>query len=118
MTPADTAEVESLLPLPETVFHILVALADGDLHGYGIMQQVAALTDGRMRLSPGTLYGAIPRMLAQGLVEEVRTRNAADDRRRTYRITPFGRRVAVAETSRLQQLLMRARDAGFVLKKS
>jgi DNA-binding PadR family transcriptional regulator len=118
MAPNDAAEVESLLPLPETVFHVLVALAGGERHGYGIMQEVASLTNGRMRLSPGTLYGAIPRMLAQGLVEEVRTKAAVDDRRRTYRITPFGRRVAVAETSRLQQLLVRARDAGFVLKRS
>jgi DNA-binding PadR family transcriptional regulator len=113
----DAEEIDGLLPLPETVFHILVALADDERHGYAIMQEVLDLTGGRMRLSPGTLYGAIQRMLAQGLIEEVRS-NGADDRRRTYRTTTFGRRVAVAETGRLRKLLASARGAGFVLKRS
>jgi DNA-binding PadR family transcriptional regulator len=106
-------------PLPDVVFHILVALADNERHGYSVMQEVAALTDGRVRLSPGTLYGAIQRMLEQGLIEEVRgAKPAADERRRFYRITAEGRRVAVAETERLRRLLAQARIAGFAPKRT
>ena len=106
-------------PLPDVVFHILVALADNERHGYSVMQEVAALTDGRVRLSPGTLYGAIQRMLEQGLIEEVRgAKAAADERRRFYRITPDGRRAAIAETERLRRLLAQARIAGFAPKRT
>ena len=100
-----------LLPLTPPVFHILVALADGERHGYGIMQDVAARTDNKTRLSPGTLYGSIRKMLEQGLIQESEERpdpELDDERRRYYRITPFGRRVAGAETERLAKLVGQA----------
>ena len=109
-----THEVQALLPLPEASFHILVALADGERHGYAIMQDVAARTGGALKLSPGTLYRSIQRMLEQGLVAEVSWRPARDDdeRRRYYRLTPFGREVARAEAGRLSQMLKLARASG------
>jgi DNA-binding PadR family transcriptional regulator len=102
---------EGLLPLPAAAFHILVALAANERHGYGIMQDVAARTDGKMRLSPGTLYSSIKRMIEQGLVIESDERpdpSLDDERRRYYRITEFGRRVAVLETERLSRLVSQA----------
>lgn len=108
---------EDLLPLQPAVFHILVALADRDRHGYSIMQDVAARTKNQLRMSPGTLYGSIKRMLAQGLIEELRDApDPADDdeRRRYYRITRFGRRVAAADAARLESVLRQARMAGLV----
>jgi DNA-binding PadR family transcriptional regulator len=110
----------ALLPLPQAVFHILVALADEDRHGYGIMQDVAARTDRRLKLSPGTLYGSIKRMLEDGLIVEIEERpdpEEDDERRRYYRITKFGREVARAEADRLAALLRQARAAGFVPKR-
>src|SRR5689334_25429200 len=92
----DEGELQHMLPLPEAVFHILVALADRERHGYALMQEVAALTEGRMRLRPGTLYAAIQRMLEQGLIEEVSPRGG-DERRRTYRTTPRGRELRSEE---------------------
>lgn len=103
---------ETLLPLPESVFHILLALADGERHGYGIMRETAARSAGRVRLGPGTLYGSIKRMLAEGLIGECEARKDAElgeDRRRYYRLTRFGRRVAVAEAGRLAALVRMAR---------
>jgi DNA-binding PadR family transcriptional regulator len=111
----------ALLPLPEATFHILVALADEDRHGYAIMQDVAARTAGALKLNPGTLYRSIQRMLEQGLLVELRTRPAAkfdDERRRYYRITPFGRNVAKAEARRLAQMLDLARASGFAPERS
>ena len=105
------ANPEELLPLPVAVFQILVALADRERHGYGIMQDIAARTDGKMRLSPGTLYGSIKRMIEQRLIEESDERpdpGLDDERRRYYKITPFGRRVAGAETERLSRLVSQA----------
>ncbi len=102
---------EELLPLPGAVFQILVALADRERHGYGIMQDIADRTSGKFRLSPGTLYGSIKRMLEQELIEESDERpdpSLDDERRRYYRITPFGRRVAGAETERLSRLVSQA----------
>jgi DNA-binding PadR family transcriptional regulator len=99
---------EKLLPLTSSVFHILLALSDGDLHGYGIMQEVAEHTDGQIRLGPGTLYGAIKRLLANGLiVETVRRADAEldDERRRYYRLTDFGRQVLKAEAQRIRKLV-------------
>ena len=96
-------------PLTPQVFHILVALADRDLHGYAIMQDVATRTNGKLRLSPGTLYGSIKRLLEQGLIIELEN----DARRRYYRLTPFGRKVAKAEASRLMELVDQARQYGF-----
>jgi DNA-binding PadR family transcriptional regulator len=107
---------ESLLPLPEATFHILLAVAAEDRHGYAIIQDVAARTAGELKLSAGTLYRSIQRMLEQGLIEETRERPAPeldDERRRYYRITAFGIRVAQAETRRLAQLVRLARSSGF-----
>jgi DNA-binding PadR family transcriptional regulator len=104
---------EAWLPLTPAVFHILLALADGERHGYGIMQEVAARTDGKMRLGPGTLYGTIKRLLSAGLIAEsgARPDPALDDeRRRYYRLTEFGQRVAAAEAQRLAQLVHLAQD--------
>ena len=118
--PADTVDPETLLPLPTAVFHILVALADRDRHGYSIMQDVAARTDGKVRLSAGTLYSSIHRMLEQGLVEEVRESPdpaCRDERRRYYRLTRWGRRVAMAEARRLTAMLSQARKTGLIPKK-
>jgi DNA-binding PadR family transcriptional regulator len=108
---------DSLLPLPPATFHILLAVADDERHGYGIIQDVAARTNGSLRLSPGTLYRSIQRMLEQGLLVEVKERPATpddDERRRYYRITPLGRLVAEAEARRLVQLVDMARAARFV----
>jgi len=111
----DTLEPEALLPLPTAAFHILLALADADRHGYGIIQEVEERTGGELRLSAGTLYRSIQRMLEQGLLVEVRERPAPeldDERRRYYRITPFGTEVARAEAQRLAKLVKMARAVG------
>src|SRR5262252_966193 len=111
-----TDEVQALLPLPPATFHILLALAEGDRHGYGIIQDVAAHTGGALRLSAGTLYRSIQRMLEQGLIVETRERPAPeldDERRRYYRITPDGAAAAKEEARRLTQLVKMARAAGF-----
>lgn len=105
----------SLLPLPAAVFHILIALADRDRHGYSIMQDVAARTDGKVRLSAGTLYSSIRRMLEQGLIEELADSPdpaSTDERRRYYRLSRYGRRVASAEVERLHQLISQAQATG------
>jgi DNA-binding PadR family transcriptional regulator len=107
-----TDEIDSFLPLPNAVFHILVALADRDRHGYSIMQDVDARTGGKVRLSAGTLYTAIRRMLEQGLIEELRVSpdpGSSDERRRYYRVTRLGRDVALAEAKRFSELLDQAR---------
>lgn len=108
---------DSLLPLPAAVFHILIALADRDRHGYSIMQDVAARTGGRVQLSAGTLYSSIRRMLEQGLIEELAESpdpSSTDERRRYYRLTRFGRRAAAAEVERLNALVQQARATGLV----
>jgi DNA-binding PadR family transcriptional regulator len=94
------------LSVPE--FHILLALADGDRHGYAIMKEVAEQTGGRTRLGPGMLYGVIKRMLVQGMVEETKRpadQAVADQRRRYYRITDLGRTLVAAEATRLTHLV-------------
>jgi DNA-binding PadR family transcriptional regulator len=107
---------DALLPLPPAAFHILMAVADEDRHGYAIIQDVAERTGGELKLSPGTLYRSIQRMLEQGLLIETQERPAPeldDERRRYYRITPFGKSVARAEARRLMQLVRLARSSGF-----
>ena len=107
---------ESLLPLPPATFDILMSLAEEDRHGYAIIQDVAARTEDALKLSPGTLYRSIQRMLEQGLLLETRERPEPaldDERRRYYRITPFGKLVAKAETRRLADLVRLARASGF-----
>jgi DNA-binding PadR family transcriptional regulator len=115
-TPAfHPADVDAQLPLPPATFHILMAVTDEDRHGYAIIQDVMARTDGELRLSAGTLYRSIQRMLEQGLIVEARTRPAPaldDERRRYYSITPFGTAVARAEMRRLTQLVRLARARG------
>ncbi len=99
-----------ILPLSEAVFEILLALADEDRHGYAIMREVEERTGGKVRLGPGTLYGAIKRLRKQGIVEEAERIPAinTDERRRYYRLTSFGRTVALLEAERLEQLLKTA----------
>ena|SRR5579863_1727475 len=107
---------EDFLPLPPATLHILMALAEEDRHGYAIIQDVETRTGGELKLSAGTLYRSIQRMLEQGMVVETRERPAPEDddeRRRYYRITPFGAAVARAETKRLTQLVKLAKASGF-----
>ncbi len=110
----DPREVRNLLPLPPATFHILVAVSPEPRHGYAIIQDVAARTGGALRLSAGTLYRSIARMVEQGLITETSRRPAAgdDERRRYYRITPFGTAVARAEMGRLAELVRLARASG------
>ena len=111
----DRREVEELLPLPAAAFHILLALSDQDRHGYAIIQDVAMRTSGELKLSAGTLYRSIQRMLEQGLISETRDRpdpDEDDERRRYYRITPLGTAVARAEARRLSELIRMARARG------
>ena len=97
-------------PLPSAAFQILLSLADEDLHGYAIMRQVEQQTSGRMRLGPGTLYSSIQALLENGLIEEVDgSDTAADERRRYYRLTTTGRKLARSEAERLADLLRVAR---------
>jgi DNA-binding PadR family transcriptional regulator len=110
----DRDDISGLLPLPPATFHILLALLDTERHGYAIIQDVAQRTDGELRLSAGTLYRSIARMVEQGLIAETaKRRTAADDeRRRYYRVTAFGTAVARAEMRRLAQLVRLARARG------
>ena len=94
---------ESLLPLTPAMFYVLVALADGQTHGYAILKDVEALTNGSVRLSTGTLYGIIKRLLGDGLIRGAGS--VADERRRSYELTAFGRDVARAEAARLESTL-------------
>jgi len=110
-------EPTELIPLSPQVFHILLALADGERHGYAIMQEAESRSGGLVRLGPGTLYGAIRRLLDQGVVEESEERPApdADDaRRRYYRLTLLGRRVLAVEAERLAGLVRAVRASRVV----
>ena len=103
---------EPLLPLTSAVFHVLVALADSDKHGYAIMKEVTRLTDGAVGLSAGTLYGILRRLVSDGLVVETEERPAReldDERRRYYRLTTFGRSVAAADPDLSDEILAAAR---------
>jgi DNA-binding PadR family transcriptional regulator len=104
---------ESLLPLTAGDFHILLALAGGDLHGYAIMQEVQRLSEGSVRLGPGTLYRLLKVLLDRGLIAESGERPDPahdDERRRYYRLTDFGQQVALAETRRLTRLVAQAHN--------
>lgn len=103
-----TRDPHSLLPLSPSMFHVMVTLASGESHGYLIMKEVADRTDGRVDLSTGTLFGIIKRLRDDGLAVEV---PADHDRKRTYRLTPFGRAVITAEAERLVSMVATARDA-------
>ena len=113
--PINSPTPDELLPLPPATFHILMSIADEERHGYAIIQDVEARTDGELRLSPGTLYRSIQRMLQQGLIAESKRRPVPaldDERRRYYRLTPLGTATARAEMRRLTQLVRLARARG------
>jgi DNA-binding PadR family transcriptional regulator len=113
MSATDLQNPEALLPLTPAVFHILLVLADGERHGYGIMKTVERHTDGQVTMGPGTLYGSIKRMLAADLIEESDERPDSemdDSRRRYYRLTGFGARVLAAEAARLSKAVQLARQ--------
>ncbi len=113
------SDPELFLPLTPAMFHILLALADRERHGYHIMQEVDERTEGKVRLGPGTLYGSIKRMLADGMIEETEERpdpGMDDERRRYYRLTDFGYRVARAEAERLAHLVKTARSKKLLSK--
>lgn len=115
--PANLIEPERFLPLTAAVFHVLLALVDGERHGYAIMQSVAETTAGSLAMGPGTLYGTIKRLLDSKLVEESDRRPEAeldDSRRRYYRLTPLGQRVVVDESRRLEALVRVARAKGLL----
>jgi DNA-binding PadR family transcriptional regulator len=107
----DSSHPSDFLPLPTATFHILLALRDGEKHGYAIMNDVETLSDGAVKIGPGTMYGSIRRMLAEGLIEESDERpdpEMDDERRRYYRCTALGERVWRAEAERLTKLLKNA----------
>jgi DNA-binding PadR family transcriptional regulator len=110
---------ESYGPLTPAMFHVLLALAEDDLHGYAILKEVELRTGGKVLLSTGTLYGIIKRLLADGLIAELRARPAApqdDERRRYYRLTPRGREVASAEAERMNEVVALARAKNLLKK--
>jgi DNA-binding PadR family transcriptional regulator len=114
---ARSRSVDIFLPLTPPVLHTLVALADGDKHGYAILKEIARRTDGAVRLSAGTLYALLSRATADGLIEESDERPdfaLDDERRRYYRLTALGRRVAVAEIARLESIVEMAREKRLV----
>jgi len=99
-------DASALLPLTPAVFHVLLSLADGEKHGYAMLKEVESRTEGTVLLSTGTLYGIVKRLLADGLIRE--SAAGSDDRRRAYRLTAFGRKVALAEAERLRDLVASA----------
>jgi DNA-binding PadR family transcriptional regulator len=112
MPPRDRTDVDRLLPLRPVTFQILLSLADGERHGYGITQDIAGRTSAKMRLEPGNLYRSLRTMLDDGLIDESERRPAPDlddERRRYYRITTLGRRVAAAEIARLEAVIADAK---------
>jgi DNA-binding PadR family transcriptional regulator len=112
MPPRDRTDVDRLLPLRPVTFQILLTLAGGERHGYGITQDIAGRTSAKMRLEPGNLYRSLRAMLDDGVIEESERRPAPDlddERRRYYRITPLGRRVAAAEIARLEAVIADAK---------
>ena len=113
----DEPRPEDFLPLHRDTFHVLVSLADSDRHGYSILLDVAERTSGALRFSPSSLYASIKRLLLQGLIEELAERpdpDEDDERRRYYRLTRLGRKVAEIEARRLEQLLADARATGLL----
>jgi DNA-binding PadR family transcriptional regulator len=110
---------ENYGPLTPAMFHVLLALAGDDLHGYAILKEVEVRTAGKVKLSTGTLYGIIKRLLADGLVAELRSRPAEsqdDERRRYYRLTNTGRHVATAEAERMDEMVSAARARNLLKK--
>jgi len=119
MTRANEEFAASQTPVTPAMFNVLLALVDGEKHGYAILKEVEEQTQGEVRLSTGTLYGIIKRMLADGLIVELRSRPAEtedDERRRYYRLTLQGRQVAVAEAERMDEILSVARSRNLLKK--
>ena len=117
----DRDRVNTHRPLPPAVFHILMVLAEADEHGYAIIQAISERTQGRVRIGAATLYRSLQRMLEDGLVMEIDERPAPeedDERRRYYRITPVGRKVARAEAQRLADLVKLARTSGLAPRRA
>lgn len=113
--------VDHLLPLTPPMLHTLVALADGDKHGYAILKEISRRTDGAVRLSAGTLYALVRRATADGLIVESDERPDPaldDERRRYYRLTSLGRRVAAAELARLESIVDMARAKKLIPRRS
>ena len=112
MSPRDqSAAAAALIPLSPAIFHILLSLGEGERHGYAIKREIAARTQGKLKLGPGVLYGSISKMLELGLIEESDERpdpHLDDERRRYYRITAYGRKVAQAEAARMRELVQLA----------
>lgn len=109
--------IEEWLPLSPAVFHVLLALADGEMHGYAIMREVEQSTGGTIRMGPGTLYGTLKKLLTEHLIEETEERPDAefdDERRRYYQLTGLGARVLNSELSRLRKVLQTAKGKKFV----
>ena len=117
--PAAKNDPEEMLPLTPAAFHVLLALADSERHGYAIMQEIAEHTDGRMKMGPGTLYGTIKRLLEAGLIEESDERpdpQLDDERRRYYRLSGVGQRVVRAEAQRYADMAAVARGKKLIGK--
>jgi DNA-binding PadR family transcriptional regulator len=107
MAETSARDPADLIPLTPALFHVLLSLADGDKHGYAILKEVESRTDGEVILSTGTLYGIVKRLLGDGLIREAAS--LSDERRTAYRLTPFGRMVALAEAERLRTLVAAAK---------
>lgn len=108
MKKRDTDSADALLPLSPAVFHILLSLAEGERHGYALKREIVQRTGGSLTMGPGVLYGTIARMIDQGLIAESADRpdpHLDDERRRYYKLTTFGRKVAQAEAARLRELV-------------
>ena len=105
-----SSDPAALLPLGARPFHMLLALAEGERHGYSISKEIEETTGGTIRLGPGTLYGLLKQMLDDGWIAEAAHREGEDPRRRCYRLTPWGRRIAAAEAARLADLVRTARS--------
>jgi len=117
---ADELDLEDFLPLHRDTFQILVSLADGDRHGYSILRDIAERTGDPRSITPSTLYSSIHRLLESGLIKELHerpNRDQDDARRRYYRLTPLGRRVAELEARRLERLLRDARSGGLLQRR-
>jgi DNA-binding PadR family transcriptional regulator len=111
MPQKDQSAAEGLTPLSPAVFHILLSLGEGERHGYALRREIALRTGGKLKLGPGVLYGSLDKMLELGLIEESDDRpdpHLDDERRRYYRITPYGRKVAQAEAARMRELVQLA----------
>ena len=111
MPDRDQSAAAELTPLSPAVFHILLSLGSGERHGYALKREIALRTGGKLKLGPGVLYGSINKMLELGLIEESDTRpdpHLDDERRRYYRITTYGRKVAQAEAARMRDLVQLA----------